>query len=368
MKIEQVSWRGFGIPFNNPYSTAHGSAIVRYGMLIFLRASDGTTGVGEASPIGPGSLSEITSAGRYLEKFSANLLNQQLPFSSVDLANNSEIPSTIRFGVETAVADLFGKLLGRNISQDTISKMPALPVNALIASASAKQAAYEANLAFEAGFETIKLKVGQGTIKQDEALLSGVRDAIPSDVKIRIDANQTWNINESIRRLNKLSSYNIEYVEDPVTPTCLEDMHKLKQSVSVPIAVDEALANRSIESILKVAENADIIVIKAGRLGGIQPSLKLMQLAQDLGKGVVVTSSLESGVGVTTSAHLCANLSEHTFAHGLGTTPLLESDLLSASASPSQGNFIIPTGPGLGISIDGGLLDKFSLGPQGNVT
>ena len=108
MKIEQVSWRGFVIPFNNPYSTAHGSEIVRYGMLIFLRASDGTTGVGEASPIGPGSLSEITSAGRYLEIFSANLLNQQLPFSSVDLANKSEIPSTIRFGVETAVADLFG--------------------------------------------------------------------------------------------------------------------------------------------------------------------------------------------------------------------------------------------------------------------
>ncbi len=369
MKIEQISWQGFGIPFKNPYSTAQISATIRYGLLIFLRSSDGTTGVGEASPIGPGSVAEITSAGKYLEKFSVNLLNQELSSSSdVDLVNNSEIPPTIRFGVETALVDLLGKLLGHNVSKDMISDTPALPTNALIASGSPKQAALEAKLAFEAGFETIKLKVGQGTIKQDEALVAGVRNAVPSNVKIRIDASQAWNIGESIRRLNKLSSYAIEYVEDPLTSDCLEDMHRLKQSVSVPIAVDEPLANRSHESILKIAKNADIIVIKAGRLGGIKPSLKIMQLVSSLGKGVVVTSSLESGVGVTASAHLCANLSEHNFAHGLGTTPLLASDLLSAAASPWQGNFIMPTGPGLGISIDEGLLDKFSLGPQGNVT
>ena len=82
---------------------------------------------------------------------------------------------------------------------------------------------------------------------------------------------------------------------------------------------------------------------------------------------MVVTSSLESGVGLAASAHLAATLPSNRFAHGLATGLLLENDLLSASLLPSHGVLTVPQGRGLGVEVDETVLARYSIGVNGVV-
>ena len=103
----------------------------------------------------------------------------------------------------------------RNASELLNGVARSLPVNALIAAETPGEAAIEAKDAAEAGFRTIKLKVGLESAKQDEALVSAVRQAVGTEIKVRIDANRKWGLPEAIAGLRRLEQYDIEYVEGP---------------------------------------------------------------------------------------------------------------------------------------------------------
>lgn len=369
MKVERVSWQGFSIPFRKPYVTSQGVFDTRYGLLLFLHGDNGSVGIGEASPVGAGSREEVEAIGASLEETAPHLLGIK-PLSRTELPSLTErhAPPVLRFGIETALLDLRGKALVRNASELLNGAAKSLPVNALIASESPGEAAMEAKDAAGAGFGSIKLKVGLESAEQDEELVSAVRQAVGTDIKVRIDANRKWGLREAIAALRGLEQYDIEYVEDPIKEDDTAALTELRHSVAIPVAVDEALGVADKTQRLAAVDSADILVIKAGQLGGLNESLELMRLAEDKGKGLVVTSSLESGVGLAASVHLAATLTAHPFAHGLATASLLESDLLSAASLPWRGSVMTPAGIGLGVSVDGSLLERYGIDVAGSIT
>ena len=368
MKVERVSWQGFSIPFRRPYVTSQGVSGTRYGLLLFLHGDDGSIGMGEASPVGAGSREEVEAIGASLGEIAPRLLGTEPSATENPPLPEWNAPPVLRFGIETALLDLQGKVLIRNASELLNGVARSLPVNALIAAETPGEAATEAKDAAEAGFGSIKLKVGLESAKQDEALVSAVRQAVGTEIKVRIDANRKWGLPEAIAGLRRLEQYDIEYVEDPIKGDDAAGLAELRRSVAIPVAVDEALGTADRTQRLAVADSADVLVIKAGRLGGLKEALELMRLAEDRDKGLVVTSSLECGVGLAASVHLAATLTAHPFAHGLATASLLESDLLSAASLPWRGSVITPAGLGLGVSVDGGLLERYSIDVAGSIT
>ena len=362
MKLERVSWQGFSIPFRKPYVTSQGVFDTRYGLLLFLHGDNGSVGIGEASPVGAGSLEEVQTIGASLEEMAPRLLGTGPPLPEWNA------PPVLRFGIETALLDLRGKALVRNASELLNGAAKSLPVNALIAAETPAEAAAEAGDAADAGFGSVKVKVGLESAELDEALVSAVRQAVGAEIKVRLDANRKWSLPEAIAALRNLEQYDIEYVEDPLKCNDSTALAELRRSVAIPLAVDEALGVADKTQRLAAVDSADVLVIKAGRLGGLKESLDLMRLAQDKGKGLVVTSSLESGVGLAASVHLAATLTAHPFAHGLATGPLLESDLLSAASLPWRGSVMTPAGPGLGVSVDGSLLERYGIDVAGSIT
>ena len=369
MKVERVSWQGFSIPFRRPYVTSQGVFGTRYGLLLFLHGDDGSVGVGEASPVGAGSREEVEAIGAFLGEMAPQLLGTETR-SCTEIPPQPEwnAPPVLWFGIEAALLDLRGKVLMRNASELLNGSAKSLPVNALIAAETPREAAMEAKDAADAGFGSIKLKVGRESAKQDEALVSAVRQAVGTEIKVRIDANRKWDLREATGGLRRLEQYDIEYVEDPIKGHDATSLAEMRRSVAIPVAVDEALGVTDRTQRLAVADSADVLVIKAGRLGGLNESLEMMRLAEDRGKGLVVTSSLECGVGLAASIHLAATLTAHPFAHGLATGPLLESDLLSAAALPWRGSVMTPAGPGLGVSVDGSLLERYGINVAGSIT
>ena len=369
MKVERVSWQGFSIPFRKPYVTSQGVFDTRYGLLLFLHGDNGSVGIGEASPVGAGSREEVEAIGAFLGEMAPQLLaTEPLSATGIPLPPEWNAPPVLRFGIETALLDLRGKALVRNASQLLNGAAKSLPVNALIAAETPKEAAAEAKDAADAGFGSIKLKVGLESAEQDEALVSAVRQAVGTEIKVRIDANRKWGLPEAIAGLRRLEQYDIEYVEDPLRGNDSAALAELRRSVAIPLAVDEALGVADKMQRLAAVDSADVLVIKAGRLGGLNESLELMRLAEDRGKGLVVTSSLESGVGLAASVHLAATLTAHPFAHGLATASLLQSDLLSAASLPWRGSVMTPAGLGLGVSVDGSLLERYGIDVAGSIT
>ncbi|MDO8473714.1 MAG: o-succinylbenzoate synthase, partial [Dehalococcoidia bacterium] len=350
MKLCSIAWRGFALPFRNPYMTSRGCADARFGLLVFIGSDSGISGIGEASPIGPGTRGEVERVAEALKGIVPRLVGMDLQ-SALDASDSADLPPPLRFGLETALLDLEGRQQGCSLTELLGGRNVAVrvPVNATIASASPETACEEAEAALRAGFSSFKLKVGVGTPEQDAELVSAVRRSVGPDARIRVDANQAWTTGTALKAARLLSKHRLEYIEQPVAASDVAAMAKVRRSAGVPIAADESLC--SIADLRRIidAGAADVFILKAARLGGLRTSLRIVGEASGSGFPVVVTSSLESAVGIAANIHLSAALPAHTFAHGLATGLLFSDDLVSPPLAISNGIVSVPVSPGLGV-------------------
>lgn len=337
----------------------------RCGLLLFLITSDGLVGIGEASPVGTGSPDEVRQIADILERLAsdligidANALEQSLPSRS--------LPASLRFGIETALLDIWGQTRALPLTALLGGRPSSLAVNALITAESAEQAAIAAREAAELGFTSLKLKVGGGTLAKDEKLVSAVRQAVGSEVKLRLDANQAWNVNQAIESIHRLSRYQIEYIEQPVAAADIVELAEVRRSVPVPVAADESLGSLDDLRRLLNAKAADIFIVKASRLGGLRAGLEVATEILKAGHAMVVTTSLESGVGIAASTHLAAALPDQPYSHGLATGLLLDQDLTYPRLLPLKGRLMTPESPGLGVKVEAMLLRKYGIAVMGS--
>jgi O-succinylbenzoate synthase len=184
------------------------------------------------------------------------------------------------------------------------------------------------------GCRTAKVKVAEPgqTLGDDIARVEAVRDALGPSGALRVDANAAWSLEEAVTALSRLHSFNLEYAEQPVAS--LEDMAKLRRSVDVRLAADESV--RTAEDPLNIAglDAADVVVLKVQPLGGVRACL---EIAETCGLPVVVSSAVESSVGIAAGLALAGALPELPYACGLGTVTLLDGDVCSDSLTPVDG-------------------------------
>lgn len=195
-----------------------------------------------------------------------------------------------------------------------------IPINVTVP-ALAPEAAVR--LVLESGAGTAKVKVGElgQTQEEDEDRLAAVRAAMGPEGKIRIDVNAAWDLDTAAERLAAYSRFDLEYVEQPVRT--LEEMVELKKRTDVPLAADELVRLRP--DPLEVAEMgaADILVVKVQPLGGVARTL---DIAARAGIPIVVSSALETSVGIYSGLLAASLLPELPYACGLGTVALIEGD------------------------------------------
>ncbi|MFI0481274.1 o-succinylbenzoate synthase [Actinomadura sp. 9N215] len=186
----------------------------------------------------------------------------------------------------------------------------------------------------ESGCRTAKVKVAERgqTDADDLARVEAVRDAIGPDGRVRIDVNGAWDVDHAARMIRSLDRWGLEYAEQPCAT--LEELALVRRRVDVPIAADESI--RRAEDPLKVraAEAADVAVLKVQPLGGVAAALRV---AEACGLPVVVSSAVETSVGLAAGVALAAALPELRYACGLGTLSLLEGDVVGDPLWPVAG-------------------------------
>jgi O-succinylbenzoate synthase len=206
-----------------------------------------------------------------------------------------------------------------------------VPVNVTVPAVGAGQAHA---IVARSGCRTAKVKVAEpGQPESDDiARVEAVRDAIGPGGKVRVDANGGWSVDQAQRMLAALAPFELEYAEQPCAS--LGEMADLRRRVGVPLAADESV--RRAEDPLKVraAGAADIVVLKVQPLGGVRPALAI---ARECGLPVVVSSAVDTSVGLAAGVALAAALPELPYACGLATMSLLAGDVTADPLAEAGG-------------------------------
>ncbi len=208
-----------------------------------------------------------------------------------------------------------------------------VPVNVTVP---AVDAAAAHKIAADAGCGTAKIKVAEPgqSLADDQARVEAVREALGPDGRIRVDVNGQWSVDEAVAAIRLLdrAAGGLEYVEQPCAS--VEELAAVRRAVDVPIAADESIRRADDPYRVRDLEAADIAVLKVQPLGGVRACLRI---AEDIGLPVVVSSALETSVGIAAGVALAAALPSLPYACGLATVSLLADDVTDPSLLPVDG-------------------------------
>jgi len=208
-------------------------------------------------------------------------------------------------------------------------------------------------LARFAGCRTAKIKVAEPgqTLADDVARVRAVREAMGVEDRIRIDANGLWNIDEAEHAVHALNEFDLEYVEQPcATVAELAELRTRVKYLGIPVAADESIRKSSDPLAVARAGAADLIVVKAQPLGGVTHALQVIAAT---GLPAVVSSALDTAVGLSQGAALAAALPDLDYDCGLGTASLFLDDV--ADLRPQNGAI-----PAARVTPDAAALDRLA--------
>ena len=229
-----------------------------------------------------------------------------------------------------------------------------VPVNATVPAVSADQVV--GILQRYDGCTTAKVKVAElgHRLQDDVDRVAEVRALMGPQARIRVDANGGWSVAEATEALRRLAAYGLEYAEQPCAS--VEELAALRvalarNGIDVLVAADESI--RKAEDPMRVVREqaADVIVLKVAPLGGVRAAL---DIAQECGLPTVVSSALDTSVGIGAGLALAAVLPELPFACGLGTLELMAGDVTPDSLVPVAGLITLRD-----LTVDAELLDRW---------
>jgi o-succinylbenzoate synthase len=330
-------------PLRAPFVTASGSVVQRDLLLLRLEGPDGHTGFGEAAPlerydgVGTDDCRAALEDCRPALEGSDGGQHDSLLRECTRLAVLPQAAAA----VDLALWDLAARRAGRPVWALLGDRSEPVEVNYTIASPDRAGAAAEAGAARDAGYGTVKLKVGTG---DDAGRLAAVRAAAGSEIKIRLDANAAWSVPEAEAALRALAPAGIELCEEPVSG--VEQIRELTELTEVPLALDESAALPGALDRRACAA----VCLKISRSGGISGVIDAANRARAVGYEVYLASTLDGPLGIAAALHAAAAIGPDR-ACGLATLGLFADaqDLLA----PRAGWMSAPTAAGLGEGLVG---------------
>ena len=342
------------LPLRAPLRTAWGTLAERELVRVRLRFGPGDAGDGEAAPLEPYDGVPLAAVAAALDAYAAVLRDAPAGAEPGELlaacAAERPLPQALA-AIDLALWDRAGRLAGHPVARLLDARAAErVDVNATLTADDRAGAAAQAAAAAHAGFGCVKVKVGIG---DDAGRVAAVRAAAGPEMAIRVDANGAWSVDEAVAAIGvlDLAAGGLEYVEQP-SPS-VEDLAAVRRKVAVPIAADESIRRAADPYRVRDLEAADIAVLKVQPLGGVRACLLI---AEEIGLPVVVSSALETSVGIASGVALAAALPELPYACGLATVQLLTDDVVVSPLLPVDGVL-----PAVRPVVDAAALDRLAV-------
>ncbi len=356
MRIVETALREIRVPLVSPWRTPAGDLKYRRSLILRTETDTGIIGYGEIAPLAGFSDESWEKALSQAELLSLRVSDFILPdtpqesreYLTRECEGRSVVPS-VRFGFETAIADAVSQINKVPLSHWLGGRRHSvIPVNAVIG-ANVTDIEGTVQRIIDSGYRNIKLKVSAETAVRDAERVLRIKSLLSPDCVIRLDANRSFTLDEATQFIDEIGAEKIEYIEEPLASEHVEGLEKLSSRTGVSIAADESLSDPKLRDELLSSTFIAVVILKPTLLGGLIKCCDTADRARRNGKRVVVTSSIETGVGVAACAHLAAAVTDGITACGLDTSDMLEHRCTSPDLCVENGVMKIP-GPGLGVT------------------
>jgi O-succinylbenzoate synthase len=328
MKLARYDLYRYSLPFSSPLTLGGVTLHHREGLLLKLSGDDSSAGWGETAPLPGFSWESVGETALQLRRLAGTMLGREVKEDWVDpygesLRELDRVAPSVRFGFELAIWNLYGESSGRTLPELVApSPRAVVPVNGLLVGSPA-EVLDDARRMRDAGYRSVKLKVGTRTVAEDVALVRALGEELGEGISLRLDANRAWDYAEAAEFAGGSAGVRFEYVEEPLAdPARLPDLVRER---GVPVALDESLVGMELDGL-----EAFVVafVLKPTLLGGISRTLRMAEWAYRLGVTPVISSAYESGVGTAALVALAAGIGDRPTPAGLDPYRAMAEDVL----------------------------------------
>ena len=359
-KIDQIETLILDIPTIRGHVLSMATMRTQTAVLVRVRFSDGSEGIGEGTTIGglsygPESPEGIQSA---IETYIAPALlgrNGDDVNGAIQLIDKLVKGNRIaKTAVEIALWDGLGKRLGVPVSQLFGGAVhERLPVAWTLASGNSETDIAEAHEMIETRRHNIfKLKIGKRSVREDVAHVARIKEAVGDAASVRVDVNTAWSLQEARWGVKGLQEAGCELVEQPVPARYRRAMAELAKGYEIAVMADEALNGP--EDALEVASvrAADVFAVKIGQSGGLKRASEVIAIGQAAGLGLYGGTMLETGLSTAAALQLFSTVEDLAWGTELFGPLLLTDDILAEAVIYRDFCVEVPKGIGIGATLD----------------
>lgn len=352
MRIKEINIRKENLEISKPYSIAYKTVDAVENVIVELVADNGTYGLGAANPSKYVVYEDVEECYRKLAAADLSFLKEHSLSSFYHLLaevhHRFEDSAGSRSALDIALHDLFTKWLNVPLAQFLGLQKKEMATSVTIGIMGVDETLREADDFLQQGFRILKVKLGK-TIAEDIDRTHALRKHVGSRALIRIDANQGWTAEETVRFVKETEKLEIELIEQPLKAGAIEEYRKFPEHVKKLIAADESLVSPADAfNLANSPSAAGIYNIKLMKCGGIQPAREIATIARQAGIDLMWGCNDESVISISAGLHAAFSC-PHTRYIDLDGSFDLAKDV-------AKGGFVVEAGvmrltgkPGLGV-------------------
>ncbi len=313
--------------FKQPAGTSRGVYTERKIWLVEMKEGE-RKGIGECAPLPQLSCDDIPHYAETLRMF----CDQIEQTGVIDYQALRPYPSML-FGLESAWAQLHVNGSAKLFDTPFGRGEEGITINGLVWMGTFEEMYQRIEEKIQAGFHCVKLKIGAIDWEREISLIKFIRQHFTKEqIELRVDANGGFTPQEAMKKLERLATYDIHSIEQPIKQHQWEEMARLCHETPLPIALDEELIGiNDTTSKIELLDtiHPQYIILKPSLHGGMHGSEEWIKLAQERGIGSWITSALESNIGLNAIAHFAAKVyGPHiSMPQGLGTGQLFTDNI-----------------------------------------
>ena len=359
-KIDRIDAIIIDVPTVRGHVLSMTTMLTQSVVLVRIRFSDGSEGLGEGASIGglsygPESVESVKLAiDTYIAPALVGVDADAIAAASAHMEKAVKGNPIARAAVECALWDGLGRRTGLSVAQLFGGRVhDRLPVAWTLASGNSQTDIDEALRMLDARrHRDFKLKIGKRPVKQDIAHVAAIAAAVGDRGTIRVDVNQAWSLTDARYGARGLQEIGCVLIEQPVARDKLAALKSLTDGYEIAIMADEVLQGPA--DAMRVAANrsADVFAVKVCQSGGLKPASDVIAIARAAGIDLYGGTMLESGLGTAAAIQLFATIPEWQFGTELFGPLLLKDEILAEPLEYKDFSVTVPQGPGFGVSLD----------------
>ena len=353
MIITDIQFKVTGFRFAEPMRVAFATITDMDSCVVKILTDEGITGYGEAAPlpfVTGDNLETILAVGQDMRKSLLGMDPRAIGAVHHIMDRLYTGCGALKAGIDIACYDIAAKSAGIPLYKHLGGNDPNVHSDVTIGIGTPEQMAQKATEWVGKGFDILKIKLGED-IRMDAARIQTIREAVGESIHLRIDANQAWNVKDTLRISRQLDELGVELIEQPVAANDFHGLKEIRDRSSIPIAADESC--HGIHDAMRLASMraADVINIKLMKCGGIYPAIKIAAICEAAGLRCMIGCMGESNIGNLAGMHLAAALDVIQDVD-LDSVYILEQETVKGGFDHCGGQAVLWDYPGIGCIVD----------------